>query len=135
MLDIKIQNDIESNTNEIRSILVKKNEKIIEAKKKRREEKKKNRRGETPEEVIYIFEKILEGWRTIKIYNTLIQTNKHSEVSKKNVENISTGNCKVYESELDTSRFQYYNELRNKVYEHQKIPDNKKIILNIKKND
>jgi hypothetical protein len=98
------------------------NEKIIEAKKKRREEKKKNRRGATAEEVIYIFEKILEGWKTIKIYNTMIQTNKDSQVSKKNVENISTGNSKVYEKELDHERFIYYNELRTKVYElHKKL--------------
>ena len=98
------------------------NEKIIEAKKKRREEKKKNRRGATAEEVIYIFEKILEGWKTIKIYNTIIQTNKDSQVSKKNVENISTGNSKVYEKELDHERFTYYNELRIKVYElHKKL--------------
>jgi len=103
-------------------------DKIIEAKKKRREEKKKNRRGATAEEVIYIFEKILEGWKTIKIYNTIIQNNKDSEVSKKNVENISTGNSKVYEKELDIERFQYYTELRKKVYElHQK---NKIIHLN-----
>jgi hypothetical protein len=96
------------------------NEKIIEAKKKRREEKKKSRRGATPEEVIYIFEKILEGWKTIKIYNTIIQTNKDSDASKKNVENISTGNSKVYEKELDLERFEYYNQLRQKVYELHK---------------
>ena len=111
-------NDSQKNNNELKKY----NEKIIEAKKKRREEKKKTRRGATPDEVIYIFEKILEGWKTIKIYNTLIQTNKNSEVSKKNVENISTGNSKVYEKELDPQKFEYYNELRKKVYElHKKI--------------
>jgi hypothetical protein len=100
------------------------NEKIIENKKKRREEKKKSRRGATAEEVIYIFEKILEGWKTIKIYNTIIQTNKNSEVSKKNVENISTGNSKVYEKELNTERFEYYTKLREKVYEFHKNKKN-----------
>lgn len=96
------------------------NQKIIEAKQKRREEKRKRRRGATPEEVIFIFEKILEGWKTIKIYNTIIQMNKDSDVSKKNVENISTGNSKVYEKELDPIRFEYYNKLREKVYEYHK---------------
>ena len=89
----------------------------IEIKKARREIKKKNRRGATAEEVIYIFEKVLEGWKTIRIYNTVIQINPKSEVSKKNVENISTGNSKVYENELDHERYKYYTELREKVYE------------------
>jgi hypothetical protein len=93
---------------------------IYYEKKKRREQKKKNRRGATAEEVIYIFEKILENWKTIRIYNTIIQTNPKSEVSKKNVENISTGNSKVYENELDIERFNYYTELRKKVYEFHK---------------
>lgn len=92
----------------------------IEKKKARREIKKKNRRGATAEEVIYIFEKILEGWKTIRIYNTIIQNNPNSEVSKKNVENISTGNSKVYDNELDVERFKYYTDLREKVYEFHK---------------
>ena len=91
------------------------NLKIIE-KNKRKEIKKKDRRSATAEEVIYIFEKILEGWRTIRIYNTIIQNNPNSSVLKKNVENISTGNSKVYESELSEERFKYYTELREKVY-------------------
>ena len=92
----------------------------IENKKKRREKKKKNRRGATAEEVIYIFEKILDGWKTIKIYNTIIQNNPSSEVSKKNVENISTGNSKVYVNELSEERFKYYEILREKVYAFHK---------------
>ena len=92
----------------------------IEKKKARREIKKKYRRGASAEEVIYIFEKILEGWKTIRIYNTIIQLNPKSEVSKKNVENISTGNSKIYENELDLERFKYYSELREKVYEFHK---------------
>lgn len=96
------------------------NEKIIEAK-KRREEKKKNRRSATAEEVIYIFEKILENWKTIKIYNTIIQQNQKSEVSKKTVETISTGNSKIYENELLEERYKYYIELRQKVYNYHLI--------------
>ena len=86
-----------------------------------REIKKKDRRSATAEEVIYIFEKILEGWKTIRIYNTIIQLNPKSDVQKKNVENISTGNSKIYPNELSEERFQYYNELREKVYEYHKL--------------
>jgi hypothetical protein len=102
------------------------NQKIIE-KNKRREIKKKDRRSATAEEVIYIFEKILEGWKTIRIYNTIIQNNPNSSILKKNVENISTGNSKVYESELSEERFKYYTELREKVYIFHKDKDKDKI--------
>lgn len=93
------------------------NQKYLEKKKKRREEKKKDRRSASPDEVIFIFEKILEGWKTIRIYNTIIQNNLNSNVEKKNVENISTGNCKVYESEVSLEKYNYYTELRKKVYQ------------------
>lgn len=98
----------------------------IKVKSERREKKKTDRRHATAEEVIYIFEKILEGWKTIRIYNTIIQKNPNSLVLKKNVENISTGNSKVYQTELDEERFKYYNELREKVYAFHK----KDIIIN-----
>ena len=62
--------------------------------------KKKIRRSSSAEEVIFIFEKILEGWKTIRIFNTIIQNNPKSLVDKKIVETISTGNCKIYEDEL-----------------------------------
>lgn len=32
-------------------------------------------RKATPEEIIYIFKCVIEGWRAIKIYNTMIQKN------------------------------------------------------------
>ena len=41
----------------------------------RREVKRTAKRNITGEEVIFVFEKVLEGWKTIKIYNTLIQNN------------------------------------------------------------
>lgn len=94
--------------------------KKIEAKRKRREEKKKIRRSSSAEEVIFIFEKIIEGWKTIRIYNTIIQNNPKSLVAKKNVETISTGNCKIYEDELSPDRYKYYIELREKVYQSVK---------------
>ena len=107
--------NIKSNFNNI-FIIMQQHDKYIEIKKKRREEKKKTKRSATADEVIYVFEKILEGWKTIRIYNTIIQHNPKSNISKKNVENISTGNSKVYESELSGERFLYYKELREKVY-------------------
>ena len=106
--------------------------KYIQQKSDRREVKKKDRRGATAEEVIYIFEKILEDWKTIRIYNTIIQNNPASTVDKKNVENISTGNSKVYTSELSTERFEYYNSLREKVYNSHK--EKKNIILPVSNN-
>ena len=98
--------------------------KYIKQKSDRREIKKKDRRGATSEEVIYIFEKILEGWKTIRIYNTIIQNNPASTVDKKNVENISTGNSKVYTSELSNERYEYYTNLREKVYNFHKEKKN-----------
>jgi anthranilate phosphoribosyltransferase len=98
--------------------------KYIQQKSDRREVKKKDRRGASAEEVIYIFEKILEGWKTIRIYNTIIQNNLSSIVDKKNVENISTGNSKVYTSELSKERFEYYTNLREKVYNYHKEKKN-----------
>lgn len=86
------------------------------AKKNRREKKRTTKRGITGEEVIFIFEKVLEGWKTIKIFNTMIQQNPQSGVDKKKVEVISTGNSKVFETELAQERYKYYLELREKVY-------------------
>ncbi len=94
--------------------------KYLQAKKIRREKKRTDKRHATGEEVIYIFEKILLGWKTIRIFNTIIQTNPNSNVLKKNVETISTGNSKVYEGELSDERFEYYKVLREKVYEYHK---------------
>ena len=41
----------------------------------RRDKKCSNKHGATAEEVIFIFEKVLEGWKTVRIYNTIIQNN------------------------------------------------------------
>ena len=89
---------------------------FIQMKKARREKKRTEKRSITGEEVIYIFEKFIEGWATIKIYNTIIQNNPNSAVDKKKVETIVSGNCKVYETELSSEKFKYYLELREKVY-------------------
>jgi hypothetical protein len=100
-------------------------EEYIVKKQIRRENKRTDKRKATADEVIFIFEKILDNWKTIKIYNTIIQLNRNSCVDKKWVEKISTGNSKLYASELSKEKFNYYLELRDKVYEYHlqnKIP-------------
>ena len=86
-------------------------------KKDRREKKRTSKRSTTGHEVLFIFEKVLEGWTTIRIYNTLRQMDSLSETEKKKVEKIATGNCKVYENELISEDYQRYLELRQKVYD------------------
>ena len=94
---------------------------FIKFKKERRDNKKSCKRSITGEEVIFIFEKVLEGWKPIRIYNTIIQNNPNSEIDKKKTETIATGNCKVYEKELSKERYEYYTVLRNKIYEYNKL--------------
>jgi hypothetical protein len=93
---------------------------FIQMKKVRREKKRTEKRSITGEEVIFIFEKFIEGWSTIRIYNTIIQNNSKSQVSKKKVETIVSGNCKIYETELSSEKYKYYLELREKIYEIHK---------------
>lgn len=93
---------------------------FIKMKRERRERKRTTKRSVTGEEVIFIFEKVLEKWPTIKIYNTIIQKNPNSGIDKKITETIASGNCKVYESELPKDRYGYYVLLREKVYENNK---------------
>ena len=89
---------------------------FIQMKKVRREKKRTEKRSITGEEVIFIFEKFIEGWATIKIYNTIIQNDKNSAINKKKVETIVSGNCKVYETELSPDRYEYYTSLREQIY-------------------
>jgi hypothetical protein len=104
-------------------------------KKIRKDNKKQQKRNASAEEVIFIFEKILEGWKTIKIYNTIIQNNHNSTILKKNVENISTGNTKVLKIELTEERYNYYLQLREKVYQYhidrKELKKNNKLDNNI----
>jgi hypothetical protein len=92
----------------------------LAAKRERRIKKRTDKRDITGEEVIFIFEKFIEGWSTIRIYNTIIQNDQNSAVDKKKVETIVSGNCKVYESELSDEKYKYYLELREKIYEIHK---------------
>lgn len=92
----------------------------LAAKRERRIKKRTDKRDITSEEVIFIFEKVLEGWPTIRIFNRIKQTTPASAATKKKVEVIATGNCKVFENELEPVRFQHYLELRTKVYDFLK---------------
>ena len=49
------------------------NKTYLQHKKERREKKKIAKRDVSCEDVIFIFEKVLEGWSTIRIYNTIRQ--------------------------------------------------------------
>jgi hypothetical protein len=84
-------------------------------KNERREKKRIEKRRISPDEVIFIFEKVLEEWKTIRIFNTIIQQNPKSEITKKKVEVIATGNCKIYENEVSHDKYKYYLELREKI--------------------
>lgn len=96
------------------------NNKHNQKKEERREKKRIDKRDITGEEVIYIFQKVLDGWKTIRIYNTMIQQNPKSNVTKRKVEQVATGNCKVYKSELCEEQFAVYEGLREKVYANRK---------------
>lgn len=91
---------------------------FLQFKQNRREKKKTNKRSVTGEEVIFIFEKVLEGWKTIAIYNSLIQSDPNSGIDKKKTETIATGNCKVFENELPNERYKHYLKLRQLVYDY-----------------
>ena len=89
----------------------------ITIKKERRIVKKATKRHATSEEVLFIFEKVLAGWKTIRIFNTLIQQNPDSLIDKKKVEQIASGNCKVDSSEFALpDRYTLYCQLREQVY-------------------
>jgi hypothetical protein len=108
------------------TIVNKHKENFLAAKKERRIKKRTEKRDITGEEVIFIFEKVLEKWATIKIFNTIIQTNPLSGVTKKKVEVIATGNCKVFEKELSPENYQKYLSLRQQVYLYAaKLPPKK----------
>lgn len=109
--------------------LLKESEKLNNSKKhiqsiknhqKEKNVKKSELRRATVDEVIFIFEKVLEEWKPIKIYNVLIQNNPLSKVIKEDVENIITGNCKVFDFETTSEKVQLYNDLRQKVYDYHK---------------
>ena len=92
-----------------------------QGKNERRVKKRSEKRNMGGEEVIFIFEKIMAGWKTIRIFNTLKQENPGCPLLKKNVEGVATGNCKVFETELPPNRYAHYLQLREQVYAIHKL--------------
>lgn len=97
--------------------------KHVQSEKIRKAKKRTDARRATVEDVLFIFEKVLEGWKTIKIYNVLIQTFPETKVIKSDVEDIATGNCKVIASETTPENFAKYQELRERVYQYHQVGD------------
>jgi hypothetical protein len=87
----------------------------IQKHQKEKNVKKSIARRATVDEIIFIFEKVLEAWKPIKIYNVCIQNNPQSKLLKEDVDHIVSGNCKVFDFE---EKFQLYNDLRQKVYDY-----------------
>lgn len=83
-----------------------------------------NERHSTPIEIFYIFERTLEDWKPIKIYNIMIQNNSETKVTRRDVDNISTGNVKISPNEITKEEYIQYQYMRQKVYEYHR---NKKI--------
>jgi hypothetical protein len=96
-------------------------------------EKRKLERNSTPDEIFFIFEKTLQDWLPIKIFNVLIQQNPSSNITQKDVKNIHNGNVRILPNEIDNEKYKLYLELREKVYEkHIKEKELKKITKNEK---
>lgn len=74
----------------------------------------------TPNEIIFIFEKVLEGWKTIKIYNFIRKNDRLSTITKYIVQNVSTGNSKITKNTISDEIYNYYVSLRTKVYDYRK---------------
>lgn len=84
-------------------------------------EKKTKKRNATGEEVLFIFEKVLEEQRPIQIYNEIKRTNPSSTVTKQWVEKIYTGNCFVAPNEYRRKEdYTLYQTLREKVYQYHR---------------
>lgn len=88
--------------------------------KKRKENKKIKKRHTNASEVLTIFNMVLDNKRPSQIINQLKRNDPNSETTKKQVEKIMTGNCKLYENELDETKYSEYILLREKVYSYWK---------------
>jgi Zn-dependent M32 family carboxypeptidase len=88
------------------------------AKKERRKNKKFVKRHASGEEVIKIFEMVLNDKKSSQIINELKRNDPQSPIEKKYVNRIMTGNCKVNSEELPEDKYNYYCKLREEVYEY-----------------
>ncbi len=75
-------------------------------------------RNATPEEILFIFQKTLQHWKPVKIYNVLIQQNNQTHITRRDVDNIYKGNTKIYPHEVSSDVLNQYKLLRQHVYEY-----------------
>lgn len=87
----------------------------IKEKVRHRVEKIQQRRILCPTNVLLVLQKVVAGQSTISIYNELIRTQPQCGITKKKVEQIATGNCKIFEKELSPQDYQLYLSLREQI--------------------
>ena len=85
-----------------------------------RSKKRVSERHGTAEEIMYIFEKSLEGWKTIKIWNVLKQERPLTKLIQKDIDKIARGDARIEKFELNEDQYKEYQEKRAKIYEIRK---------------
>ena len=122
LIESNIQNENENKNKKMeKANQYRKFKKEMERKKFTKYEKRKNERRTTPNEIIFIFERFLEDWRPIKIFNVMIQNNPETKIKKMDVDNICDGNVRIYENEVSEDEYKSYEDLRKRVYEKNKM--------------
>lgn len=81
-----------------------------------RSKKRVSERHGTAEEIMYIFDKSLEGWKTIKIWNVLKQERPLTKLIKKDIDKIARGDARIEKFELNEEQYREYQEKRAKIY-------------------
>lgn len=77
--------------------------------------KRLKKRRANVDEIEYILNKTLDGWKPIKIYNVLIQERPTSLINREWVDNISKGTVRILKDEVDPDRFKKLSELKRKI--------------------
>lgn len=90
-------------------------------KSQRKCEKRIHKRHANALEVLTIFNMVLADKKTTQILNEIKRKSPHSALTKKHVEKIMTGNCKVEPNELEHEEYQRYITLRQQVYNYWKL--------------
>lgn len=85
-----------------------------------RSKKKVSERHANPLEILYIFDKSLEGWKTIKIWNVLKQERPDTKIIKKDIDKIARGDARIEKFELNEDQYKEYEMKRAKIYEIRK---------------
>lgn len=82
---------------------------------KKQKFKRLKKRRANVDEIEFILNKTLEGWKPVKIYNVLIQEKSTSIINREWVDNISRGTVRVLKDEVTPERFQKITELKQQV--------------------